>query len=700
MGIGTQVNGYQENTSAKVSWLDGCHLHLETNISKGEPWKAEFDEQSFSFDLRETNFNPTQWRNVPGSDRSVLGKTVAKLLDAWYTSPAPFMGDYVRQLIDDADMNSIIRKFIAGVKAAGVYDALNKPNFTAADIKNAATAVDASYPQNQAGLYIRLHKSNSTVPYWKKNAAYAYGGHSVDLRARFLSHKHQKSRYGDLTRGSDSLVMLAVCLLSRSDHKKYAYLFEQIMVCLLESYRSVLLSGRRETFMLEDGTAELRAIDAAIFFDQVSTAVFQQTNWPGAVKRAAFGVPNGANYLSPLTEQGRNNGASMLYIRTDTYVKDRASGKSTPMAIFRAAAFRKATYQPQKDKIGKPKSGKFIFHLWGKSLFNAVGKQYIPQIALCVDGTDGTIAPLRNALFQLVFEITKDGSHHPKAWSRIPSIGPFQNWTQARSLAVRIEWEHPAESGKWFHRYVQSRNHFTFLDDNQPGSLTTYGYAIGMIKYFMNGIANDFPTWLPQPYTSAHVIQANHNFHNQTVKFTYPKEAFTMVSSKRKTSRAMIAEMRALGLGLNVDGPYGEYEKSAGKRISCDSCILMRPSIMTRLGFKCIRVPGSKTCQFCARMRRPCCTWTVDSAIANPDKFCAGYIADGSQREVRITAEDVDLHSKLRGALVCQPRCENTGADRSFDHRLIRLAKLVEEEQEIVEDDDEETTMSDSDEED
>ena len=40
----------------------------------------------------------------------------------------------------------------------------------------------------------------------------------------------------------------------------------------------------------------------------------------------------------------------------------------------------------------------------------------------------------------LVFEIMDDKKPHPRAWIGVPSVGPYESFDRASSLAVRFEW--------------------------------------------------------------------------------------------------------------------------------------------------------------------------------------------------------------------------------------------------------------------
>ncbi|KAL6364294.1 hypothetical protein LRP88_02213 [Fusarium phalaenopsidis] len=49
----------------------------------------------------------------------------------------------------------------------------------------------------------------------------------------------------------------------------------------------------------------------------------------------------------------------------------------------------------------------------------------------------------------LVFEVMQNGQPHPRPWMQMPSVGPFQQFSQANSVGVRFEFLR-RDQGKWF----------------------------------------------------------------------------------------------------------------------------------------------------------------------------------------------------------------------------------------------------------
>jgi hypothetical protein len=125
----------------------------------------------------------------------------------------------------------------------------------------------------------------------------------VDYYSRYTRHKGSTARYGDLSRNSTRLDRVGVCVIKNEDLEDLAYLTEQIFVCLLQSYRSLLFATSRDTVNISDTENKyVVAMQCAKYFNEISMHVFRQTRWPGATSRMESGVAQGANFNSPLEE--------------------------------------------------------------------------------------------------------------------------------------------------------------------------------------------------------------------------------------------------------------------------------------------------------------------------------------------------------------------------------------------------------------
>ena len=178
-------------------------------------------------------------------------------------------------------------------------------------------------------------------------------GKTVDFRGRFDTHPHTLSSYGELTRNSKFFTSLALCAMADQDNIDFAYLVEQIFVCILESYREDVLVDEGRTVVLDSDSAirHAEATDAALYFRKASAKVFQTTNFPGAINRESFGVSFGANYSSPFKEWSLMS-EQRLFLRHDVHVKSRIDGSVMPISIFRSAKMKIAKYQRKQTGPG------------------------------------------------------------------------------------------------------------------------------------------------------------------------------------------------------------------------------------------------------------------------------------------------------------------------------------------------------------
>jgi hypothetical protein len=302
---------------------------------------------------------------------------------------------------------------------------------------------------------------------------------------------------------------------------------------------------------------------------------------------------------------------------------------------------------------------------------------------------DGMTSPPRDAPFYLVFEVRTDGGPHPQAWSRLPGIGSFLNSNQGRSLAARIEWEYPPNSGKWRFSYMQQTNLNVMADKNVPGSFVGLAKTISFIQWLADAKPNHNHSWIPHMTGNARVLQASWDLHNQTVEIG-PQKPITMHSGARRTVDNIVADMRAPELKLaNVNGPFGDFtvpgQIVSKRRKLCDFCSL----VATKPGGECVPMKtNDRCCPSCWLFGRPCCSWTVNDAIRVPATFkAAASDVSVTRSNIKVTPEDFALNKKICAALVAQPSWIDTGVDQGF-RPTIAVLGLAKDKDDLPEDDD------------
>ncbi|KAI4692871.1 uncharacterized protein J4E88_001241 [Alternaria novae-zelandiae] len=646
-------------------WVNNIWVSAN-DVWKGKRWVSDIKDWPIYISLDAFDFNAIQWMRDTPDDQSTLGRTIHALLTAFHDSPADFMGPKYEDIVKKRSIDSITKTIIKGIREAGLYDTLNNPGFRWQDLVGAATHVIDDYTQETGGVYMRVHLSDSVVPYWKPNTYYVYVGKTVNFYHRSQSHKSAtNSRYGDLTRNSASLDMFAMCVLSEDDIPDLAHVVEQIFVCLCQTYRKFLFSDRVAS---SGGSGILSAIGYAKYFTDIARNVFERTGWHGAVSREGFGAYQGANFSSPLQEWTAYTNR-ILFLRTDTRTMDKASGRSTPVAIFRSANPRKLSHA----KVIQPGQTKRQLAVWEKMH----GKQGI-RLSFWSDSKDGTKAPLANVPYHLVVEVYKDGSRHPHAWSRLSGIGPFSNWTQASSFAIRIEWEHPPNSGQWRYRYFQTSQMFRFVDTSVPGALRSYATAISFLQWLFGKAPNHSLPWIPRLSGRAYVLLADFDLHNQMITIKRSNEPFIIQPSTLRPSSDILRELKSSHLQLqNVGGEFGKFSTRSfgGPRKQCDVCTMLPDVAFDNGVFKrgCKRVGNSNVCQVCEMLGRPCCTWTGTGGIRGPGKFTTKEITGAAKDAHGLSAEDVAHWKIVHPALINQFYSISGTANQHFSNKLAEL---------------------------
>jgi hypothetical protein len=259
------IRGVTEGNGFTNRWI------LQKFVDKGKPWHEDIADWQLNVHLPTYTFDTQAWTTTSLPDTSVLGKTVTRLVTTFRQSPARFAPAKLTNFIDNANITVLSRTIIQGIKDAGLYDVLSQPApFSAKDLMTAARyKIRDSSSSDKAGVYARFHESNDKVKYWKAKSSYCYVGKTNNLGERHGQHLYTKTSYGDLTRNSSNLVMIALYILDAdSEHEAMFFLVEQIYVCLLDTYReSLLKSGIADTDML-------KFCQAAKYFTDISKEVF------------------------------------------------------------------------------------------------------------------------------------------------------------------------------------------------------------------------------------------------------------------------------------------------------------------------------------------------------------------------------------------------------------------------------------------
>ena len=420
----------------------------------------------------------------------------------------------------------------------------------------------------------------------------------------------------------------------------------------------------------------IEAVETALYFRTVSVKIFTQTKFPGAVNRPSFNMKYGANYSSPFKEWSLKS-EQILFLRHDTLTR-LENGSVMRVAVFRTAKPKIAHYRSkQRNNTGMEMNVFQKFHD-GKYFF---GASHIQRIM------DGTVGPRQDDPYHLVFEVRRDGGAHPDGWSRLPTIGPFEDWDEARALAVRIEWEYPPKSGQFRFRYMHTRKVYTFQDKAAAGSNVNYIRSIAMTRWLFNADLNNTQPWVPKLRGCAYVLQTHFNLHNQTIEVRAPS-TFTMKSGAFRSPATTIAQMTSEGLS-NANGQFGGNVR----RSNCDTCALMLTAPKKELG-ECVQVQHSQfnVCKICVTFGRPACSWTQGEGLKGSAYYTDKMIVGTAGRKAKVSSEDVVLNSNYTALLIAQPLPEKEQTGTSFPQQLLDLVGLARREDDLSDAEDEDSS--------
>lgn len=141
-------------------------------------------------------------------------------------------------------------------------------------------------------------------------------------------------------------------------------------------------------------------------------------------------------------------------------------------------------------------------------------------------------------------EVTGDGRTHPRHWFRGPFHGPWSNWDELHTFAVKIEWRNK-NTGQWHVLYLEAKrplDPYAFkiskkAAQNDPQRLAAmkafktdptitgdYRKATQFIQFFKNRSYLSLPIWL-HPNAGSNIKEVIWDHLQQTVSFRHIPEA-------------------------------------------------------------------------------------------------------------------------------------------------------------------------------
>lgn len=409
-----------------------------------------------------------------------FGKTVASFVQNIFDSP-PWMLTQadVQALRAIGDAPSITGMIIQGKKQAGMYDTLTKvdgngkPSFTIHDLRTKGHLIDNQTEAGIVGLYFRYYETGKLTKWWPPLTKFIYVGQSNDISRRGQNYRNDLNnpnredhpKHIALTQQASKQEMRLLCVLPNS--YRILHLVEQILVCLLQTYRKPVFDmtpgsqGAQDIVQSTDKSEYMETVRTARFFDDLMTKIGEKMGWTGGTKRFGFGVSHGVNGSSPLAEFRTNQ---TLFVRNDFWMMDEASGEPLEISNFRRANMARLVVRSEANNI--------------RNIGIPLGSM-INVTAVC----DSKHCPAENTEYQAVIEVRKDWKPHPKSFARLAQIGPYENWDRANSWAIKIQWEQPKGSKKFRELYLEHGVPNKRMKSDIPGSFIGYGAGIRVIHW-------------------------------------------------------------------------------------------------------------------------------------------------------------------------------------------------------------------------
>ena len=455
-----------------------------------------------------------------------------------------FLGDkFERDTNTETGMNNIIVDIVNGVKTAGLFQELNKPDFDIYGLVNNGTKISLtgkppSWMGNSNLIYARIYRNFYKMvdgkkiddPY-KKPAIYI--GQSVNALQRHRTHQSAINRddpghHYATARLAKECAMIVIC---RGIHSASLDIAEQVFMLLLQTYQPSVLKFQledagltNEQNILERSAKMINMNEHATLLTRCANEVFKSTRWPGGVERESFRASNGLNMSSPLAEVAR--------IKRQPWARIEIPGA---MTLYHGPAFS-ALYS----------TGSVI------ACFRLIygGR----ELSFHLKNQPGVYPEPGQKVYTIV-EMTHDGSPHHLAWAgNLPTVGPMEDWDLARSFAVRLEWEMKDGTG-W--RSVYSRRDFkSFVDHDAVGSFKAYADAIALLRYLKREEINNRPSWV-STFGLASVRDIKFDHMKQEVHITALHQTTKVDPPQLRSQQAIMDELESLGINISGSANTG-----------------------------------------------------------------------------------------------------------------------------------------------
>ena len=453
-----------------------------------------------------------------------------------------------------------------------------------------AMAVDEDYyEKSDAGVYLRLYKMPN-------GDHLVYCGESLQMFKRHKEHKVKLSRdtpgkgyhYGEAYGYTECRVLSLVVLESDTVLLKTA---EQIFHMLFQTYAPKVLSmsplvnnpHSHGVDPIEDladiqarGTGKLLNPHRqfAMAFNQIAIEVANRVGYHNTCEQMGI---KPLNWSSPMAEE---YGVHVPWIKT--VLSDRTQ-------------FRRGG----PTKIATVSGGT-------QRLTTSLGAFIVPWVL------NQKIGLKNGDDVYMTFEMMHNGEAHPRSWADFSAIGGWSDWSQIRSLGIRIDWQDA--TGSWFLTYLSATVHGPLKGSpevSQPyRKASAVTAALQGIEYIN-----------PEPWRTQfrpRMIGLSFDHFHQAFEFQEIISKTQQSSPIWKDDQTMRSEMTSHGLTV-ARWEDTQFFKRRMYHGDCDSCFPLAPNRARHGHQMCDRARPS--CQCCLRKGIAC--------VYSPETGLAKYSGDG-----------------------------------------------------------------------
>ncbi|PCD37164.1 hypothetical protein AU210_005668 [Fusarium oxysporum f. sp. radicis-cucumerinum] len=448
---------------------------------------------------------------------------------------------------------------------------------------------DATIETNHnQGVYLRIYEDVGG-----QDVVGLYVGQSRHISRRMGQHDtttksstlHQFSKHYGIARQTteDNCHAVKLCAWSIETQIPLAILdlAEQTMMLLFDSYHSWMTSETTEP--LGEGYSTMRSHCA--YLRSIAEKTRTTVGWQNYLDVDTVGC----NVSSPLFDVASYKGGDIRCIK---------------MPVLDPNVRTFTTYRKETTFI-RPKRQKGACNVRILDLTTSRPNGAVSHIifSIAIDCFQAFIPKTGN----LVFEIMDDHGPHEKPWLGCPTVGPFQDFTEASSLAVRAEWL-DIPSGEWRTAPIQSsKSHMWRIDwakRNWMRAMSVIQLLEGIVwTEPLNGFENlSLGSRQVKELTVNHLQQTCH-WIPRLGKGARPAPALSSWDENFK----LMAKQFGHGMTvLGCDPPStSDLEIPSIAFVACDFCKYAKTSNT----YHCERDPGRDdiwVCKRCSEMNRPC----------------------------------------------------------------------------------------------